>query len=355
MKIYLFEINFQRDERHIHEFQDHPHTYISTSINPSFGWWRLLFEMMAFTYEGHASLTVEFLRFCAETTGSVGSPEPVSFAVEPRDQENPYGVDLRSLEWVQISSSDQCDALFSIFKNQYGNGDSFKEHRGIEIIKSLRRILRTFENRSYPLTEIETDCLTRIEDAVNALTLYEETLNIGIKIVESPDVSTALSFAEELLPLYGRFVTPAQVNASKIDDDLINSCSWLESLGNKEGPRVEQDRIEMLEAYSFALETKTHFNSIRRIFNKIFNKVAENNKPIVSMTNRFLNGSATKLEVSLMIDTNIFVKALEDIVDKNNELRENINDFEHSMTVGKEKLHNAYANLTTMQIAFLNT
>ena len=212
--------------------------------------------MMAFTYEGHASLTVEFLRFCAETNGSVGSPEPISFTVEPRDQENPYGVDPGSLEWVQISSSDECDVLFSIFKNQYQNGGSFREHRGSESINSLRGTLRTFENRSYPLTEVEKDCLTRIEDAVNALSLYEETLTIGIKVVESSDMSTALSFAEQLLPLYGRFVTAAQVNASKMDDDLRNSCSWLEGLGNKEEPRVRQDRIEMLEAYSFARKQK---------------------------------------------------------------------------------------------------
>ena len=73
------------------------------------------------------------------------------------------------------------------------------------------------------------------------------------------------------------------------------------------------------------------------------------------MTNEYLNGNATKLQVSLATDTATFEKALVDIDDHSNELRENINDFEHSMTVGKEKLHNAYANLSTMQIAFLNT
>ena len=73
------------------------------------------------------------------------------------------------------------------------------------------------------------------------------------------------------------------------------------------------------------------------------------------MTNEYLNRKATKLEVSLATDTNIFEKMLEDIDNHSNELQENINDFQHSMTIGKEKLHNAYANLTTMQIAFLST
>ena len=311
--------------------------------------------MMAFTYKGHTSLTVEFLRFCTETAGSVGNPVPVSFTVEPRDQENPYGVDMGSLEWVKISSSDQCDWLFSIFKNQYSNGNSFHEQRGSEIIVSLRGTLKVFENRTYPFTEVETDCLTRIEDAVTALTLYEEILNTAIKVVESSDISTALSFAEALLPLYETFVSPTQVNVSKMDDDLLSSCSWLDGLDNKEGPRVEQDRIEMLEAYSFALETKAHFNSIRKTFNKIFNKSAENLTPAVEITNEYLNGKVTKLETALVIDTNMLEKALQDMEDHSNELRENINDYEHIMTVGKEKLHNAYANLTTMQIAFLNT
>ena len=236
---------------------------------------------------------------------------------------------------------------------RYGYGNIFNDIRGSESIKTLQGTLRIFENRTYPFTDSELDCLTRIEDAVNDLNRYEETVALAIKVVESPDMSTALSFAEELLTLYERIVTPAQIDNIKKTEDLMNSCSWLDGLSNKEGPRVEQDRVEMLEAYSLALETKAHFNSIKKKFNTIFNKTAEYVTPAVDMAVEYLNGNATKLEAALMIDKNIFEKALDDIDDHSNELRENINDYEHSMTVGKEKLHNAYANLTTMQIAYL--
>ena len=353
--MHLFDIYFQKDERHIHNFQDDPAVHIPTPIYPHFDWWRHLFEMMAFTYEGHTSLTVEFLRFCTQTVNFAGNPIPISFTIESRDQENPYGVDISSLEWVQISSSDQCDGLFSQFLDRYGYGSIFNDIRGSESIKTLLGTLRRFENRTYPYTDGELDCLTRIEDAVNDLNLYEESVALAMKVVESPDMSTALGFSEELLTLYEEIVRPAQIDTIKKTEDLMNSCSCLDGLSNREGPRVEQDRIEMLEAYSLALETKAHFNSIKNKFNTIFNKTAEYVSPAVDMVVEYLNGNVTKLEAALLIDTNIFEKALDDIDDHSNELRENINDYEHSMAVGKEKLHNAYANLTTMQIVYLNT
>ena len=313
--------------------------------------------MMAFTYEGLTPLTVEFLRFCTQTVNFAGNPVPISFTIDPRDQENPYGVDVSSLEWVQISSSDQCDGLFNQFLDRYEYGSIFNDThvRGRESIETLLGTLRTFENRTYTFTDLELDCLTRLEDAVSDLNLYEETVVLAIKVVESPEMSTALSFAEELLSLYQKFVRPAQIDTIKKTEDLMNSCSWLDGLDNKEGPRVEQDRVEMLEAHSIALDTKAHFNSIKKKFNTIFNKTAEYITPALDMTVEYLNGNTTKLEVALMIDTSIFKKALDDIDDYSNEMRENINDYEHSMTVGKEKLHNAYSNLTTMQIAYLNT
>ena len=312
--------------------------------------------MLAFAQEGNVSITEKFLRFCVETkdTTDAGFPVNISFGPEVNDSTNASGIDVASLEWVQISSSDQCDVFFANFLSRYNHGSKFTDPDPTGNYM-LTKTLKAFTNRSHPFTEIETKCFVLMEKRLKLSTDFKTSIVLAQSILRSTDMQSALNYTETLLALYKPLYKLASQDYQELEDNLSNTCSWLEGLDNRETSSVRKDKEDILEVFSDALEIKDYFNSMRKTFNQMFNITSEHLIPVGNKVGEYLNGNVTKLNAAATIATDELVTVLDDMRDLNNELKNLVNDYEHGMTIGKRKLHHAYQNLSAMRIAYLNT
>ena len=324
-------------------------------------------KLMAFGDNGESSKTVGFLRFCATvsstsaaTMAAVTTSDPMTTsAVDSHNTTggttsgNPYpDVDIDSLPWVNVTNTTDCDATFLNFKLQFKNLTS---HKLTVYGEHLFNIEKVFLNGSskYRRKEEYKECFSLIDEAKGIIESFLTTLDLSLNVTTAETFAVALSYAQQILPLYKVFFTPRSAY-DEMDARLRNACEWTDELIEKVDNNIHDSREKIDKARDTFERALVIFNTIVHEFENLAEIIDRRIIPTVNTTESYENRQMTKIELAEEFTSNSFVGNTEHLVQKNNEINILIASYVYEMEIGIKALRSAFKGLLELEIPILN-
>ena len=330
---------------------------------------------MVFTDGGKTSKTVEFLRFCANDSATMTvttTVEPSSDIVpsathvasdgmlstlsstpggqnETQAAETIYPeVDTSSLPWVTINSTDACDAMFEEMKKYYSDIAIFKT---VNYGEGLSNLDKAFVNggSNYRKKEKYRDCFAVVDEAQGLVDSFLETLELSLNMMESDSIAEALSYGEKIMSLYDEFLTP-KITYDRIDTKIKETCSWVQDLVDDTNAEMESSREEIQKAMNTFERASNFFYRLKHEFGTLNSTVHSEVYSAIRAISKYESGNLTKLGLTKHFgqdDKN-------NLIVKNNEVKDLVRGYLSEMQIGEETLKNAYKAVLELEIPIFN-
>ena len=330
---------------------------------------------MAFTDGGKTSKTVEFLRFCANDSATM----TVTTTVEPSSDIEPSAihvasdemlstlsstpggqnetqaaetiypeVDTSSLPWVTINSTDACDAMFEEMKKYYIDIAIFKT---VNYGEGLSNLDKAFVNggSNYRKKEKYRDCFAAVDEAQELVDSFLETLELSLNMTESDSIAAALSDGEKIMPLYDEFLTP-KITYDRMATKIKETCSWVQDLVDDTNAEMESSREEIQKAMNTFERASNFFYRLKHEFRILNSTVHSEVYSAIKAMSKYESGNLTKLGLTKYFgqdDKN-------NLIAKNNEVKDLTRGYLSEMQIGEETLKNVYKAVLELDIPIFN-
>ena len=334
---------------------------------------------MAFTDGGKTSKTVEFLRFCANdsATMTVATTVQPSSIIEPsatqvasdgissaltsalssnsieqnetQAAETIYPeVDTSLLPWVTINSMDACDAMFAEMKNYYSDIAIFKT---VNYGEGLSNLDKAFVNggSNYRKKEKYRDCFAIVDEAQGLVDSFLDTLELSLNMTESDSIAAALSYGEKIISLYDEFLIP-KTTYDRVDTKIKETCRCVQDLVDDTNEEMENSREEIQKAMNTFERASNVFYRLKHEFGTLNSTVHSEVYSAIKAMSKYESGNLTKLGLTKHFgqdDKN-------NLIVKNNEVKDLVRGYLSEMQIGEETLKNAYKAVLELETPIFN-
>ena len=257
-------------------------------------------------------------------------------------------VDTSSLPWVTINSTDTCDAMFEEMK---------KYHSDIAILKTVKygeglsNLDKAFTNggSNYRKKEKYRDCFAAVDEAQGLVDSFLETLKLSLNMTESDSIAAALSYGEKIMSLYDEFLTP-KITYDRIDTKIKETCSWVQDLVDDTNAEMASSREEIQKAMNTFERASNFFYRLKHEFNTLNSTVHSEVYSAINAMSKYESGNLTKLGLTKHFgqdDKN-------NLIAKNNEVKDLVRGYLSEMQIGEQTLKNAYKAVLELEIPISN-
>ena len=209
----------------------------------------------------------------------------------------------------------------------------------------------TFNATSVPL---HGECLDLKQQAIEMDEIIFNITDLGWNITLSRTYNEAYKYAIQIPPLYRRRKLYNESYIYEVHDEVIAKCNWLKNWGEESketGEKALDDFEKIMDERDTALR---HFESIGRLFNRLYDKVFNKILPAVTLGDYYLEGNVTKLTLSGAFDTLHLRKAVDELSDLSGDLSEFTNAYANAMINGRDKFKDMYEKMLSLKLPILN-